>query len=131
MAKVRVLLADDREEVIDAVRGLLEPDYEIVGAVADGARLVSSAEELRPDVVVTDISMPHLSGLEATRKIVRKLPLTRIVLLTMYNDCLFVSEGLRSGATGYVLKSAAGEELLTAVREVIRGNLYISPRVGS
>ncbi len=126
-----ILLADDHRIVREGLRTLLsqQPEMEVVGEAADGREAVSQALLLRPGVVVMDIAMPELNGVEATRLILAELPGTRIVALSMYADRRFVAEVLRAGALGYVLKDGAFEELALAIRTTLAGKTYLSPSI--
>jgi DNA-binding NarL/FixJ family response regulator len=121
--KPRILLADDHKIVLDGLRSLLAPDFDIVGAAADGRQLVQLAQTLKPDVIVADISMPLLNGIDAARQ----LPGVKFVFLTMHPDPSYLLRALQAGALGYVLKHAASEDLTTAIRHAIRGESYVSP----
>jgi DNA-binding NarL/FixJ family response regulator len=129
MRQIRVLIADDHEEVLDDLRDLLEPEFKVVGAVSNGLALLSAAETLQPDVIVTDISMPEMSGIEAARKILEKYPDSKIVLLTMHNDRALVEQGFAAGVLGYSLKVKANQELAFAIYQALDGKRYISPQV--
>ena len=129
MGQPRVLLADDHTMVVEAFRKLLELEFEIVGTVGDGRALVTTAPELKPDVIVIDISMPLLNGMDAGRELKRLLPRTKLIALTMNEDCEVASEALRSWASGYLLKKSAGSELVKAIREVLKGKSYVTPKV--
>jgi len=129
MKKVRILLADDHVLVADALKSLLEPTYEVVGIVADGRTLVEAAERLRPDLIVVDVGMPQLNGLDATRQIKRLLPTVKVMIVTMNEDSTLVAEAFRAGASGYMLKHSASQELLQAIQEVVKGSSYLSPRI--
>jgi DNA-binding NarL/FixJ family response regulator len=129
MARVSVLIADDHPHVIEHLCRLLKDEYEVVGIVSDGERLVAEATRLRPDVVLTDISMPGLSGLEALRRLKAVAPDVRVIVLTMHVDAAIASEAIRSGAAGFVVKLLAGEQLSTAIDEVMQGRLYVTPGV--
>jgi DNA-binding NarL/FixJ family response regulator len=129
MRKVRILLADDHTLVADALKSLLEPTYEVVGIVADGRALLAAAEKLRPDLVVVDVGMPQLNGLDATRQIKLLLPTVKVMIVTMNEDSSLVAEAFRAGASGYMLKHSASQELLQAIQEVIKGASYLSPRI--
>jgi DNA-binding NarL/FixJ family response regulator len=122
----RVLLADDHQETARQLRELLEPQFEVVALVADGRELVSSAARLSPDAIVADISMPGLDGIEASLLIRRNDPDARIVLVTVHSESVLVAKGLAAGALGYVLKDAAGEELVPAVRAALDGECFVS-----
>ncbi len=124
----RVLLADDHTLLLGAFRKLLEPECEVVGAVENGRALLDSARELRPDVVVVDISMPLLNGLDAGRQLKQLLPGARLIFLTMNEDPDLVAEALRIGASGYLLKNSAASELVLAIREAMDGKTYVTPR---
>jgi len=128
MARLRptVLVADDHPTVLDQVRLLLEPDFEIVGAAASGPELLSEAGRLHPDLIVTDVAMPGMSGLEASGILLARDPDTRIVLLTIHGDDEIASSAFRIGVRGFVLKIKAGEELAAAVRAVLAGETFRS-----
>ena len=129
MSRPRVLLADDHALLLGAFEKLLAADYDIVGQVSDGRALVDAAEELRPDVIVLDISMPLLNGLEAARQIKQKARGAKLVFLTMNEDSDLAAEAFRAGASGYLLKRSAASELLTAIREVLQGRSYVTPLI--
>lgn len=129
MDRPRVLLADDHTLLLGAFENLLSAECEIVGQVGDGRALVAAAEALKPDLIVLDISMPLLNGLEAGRQIKQKLRSVKLVFLTMNEDADLAAEAFRAGASGYVLKRSASSELLTAIREVMLGRTYITPLV--
>jgi DNA-binding NarL/FixJ family response regulator len=127
--RARIVLADDHTLVAEACRNLLQPEFEVVAIVADGRALIQAAAELKPDVIVSDISMPLLNGLDACEQIHETLPDICIVYLTMNTDPLLAAEAFRRGACGYLLKTSAAPELARAVRGVLEGELYISPQV--
>ena len=127
MSKARVLLADDHRIVIEGLKKLLEPEYDVVGTVEDGRALIAAVEKLRPDVVVADISMPHLNGIEAVRQIRKKDPQIRVVILTMHQDVQYAARAFEAGASGFVLKVSAPSELITAMGEVLKGKTYVTP----
>lgn len=127
MRKPRILLADDHRMVAEGLRGLLEPDFHLVGIVEDGRALLDAAEKYRPDVVVVDVSMPLLNGIEAVRLLKKKHKDMAVVFLTMHLDVEYASSAFEAGALGYVLKHSAPAELLTAVRAALRGQTYITP----
>lgn len=129
MAKPRVLLADDHALLLGAFEKLLAEECEIVGQVGDGRALVEAAEALKPEVIVLDIAMPLLNGLEAGRQIKHKLPSVKLVFLTMNEDPDLAAEAFRAGASGYLLKRSAASELMSAIREVMRARMYITPLV--
>jgi DNA-binding NarL/FixJ family response regulator len=129
MGKPRVLLADDHAMILGAFEKLLAGECDIVGQVGDGRALVAAVEALHPDVVVLDISMPLLNGLEAGRQIKQKSRNVKLVYLTMNEDPDLAAEAFRAGASGYLLKSSAASELTTAIREVAQGRSYITPLV--
>ena len=129
MSRPRVLLADDHALLLGAFEKLLGGEYDIVGQVSDGRALVAAAETLNPDVIVLDISMPLLNGLEAGRQIKQKSRGVKLVFLTMNEDAGLAAEAFRSGASAYVLKRSAASELTTAIREVMQGRSYITPRI--
>jgi len=127
MKKIRVLLADDHKIILEGLRALLEPEFEIAGAVEDGRALVAEAERLSPDVVVADISMPGLNGLDAARQIRKIDERIKIVFLTMHSQVSYAAGAFEAGASGFVVKHSAPQELVTAIRETMRGHTYITP----
>lgn len=129
MNAIRIVLADDHHVVREGLRALLEtePDFSIVGEAADGLATVDLVERLKPDVLVTDLMMPALSGLEVARQVALRSPTTRVVILSMYANEPYVLEALRNGAAGYVLKDSTGADLVQAVRQVLTGDRYLSP----
>jgi DNA-binding NarL/FixJ family response regulator len=129
MRAPRVLLADDHALLLGAFDKLLAGECEIVGHVSDGRALVAAAEKLKPDLIVLDISMPLLNGIEAGRLIKQKMRDIKLVFLTMNEDPDLAAEAFRSGASGYLLKRSAASELSTAIREVMQGRSYITPLV--
>jgi DNA-binding NarL/FixJ family response regulator len=129
MPRPRILLGDDHGLLLEAFTRLLEPEATVVGRATDGRALVQAALELRPDVVVADISMPELNGLEAGRQIRQALPGTRLVILTVHEDPELAAEAFRAGASGFVLKSSAASELTQAIRDALAGRRYLTPRV--
>jgi DNA-binding NarL/FixJ family response regulator len=129
MKRTRVLLADDHKIILNGLRSLLEPEFELVGKVEDGRALVSAAEKLRPDVIVVDISMPLLNGIEAVRQIKKVDPQVKVVFLTMHPDVTYAIRAFEVGASGYVLKHSASSELLTAIHEAIKGRTYVTPMI--
>ncbi len=126
MKKPRILLADDHKIVVEGLRSLLEPDYELVGTAADGRQLLEMAERTQPDVVVADISMPLLNGIEATRMLHASYPALKIVILTMHPDVVYASRALEAGASAYVLKHSAPDELVAAIQTALRGGTFVS-----
>jgi DNA-binding NarL/FixJ family response regulator len=127
--RIRVLLADDHKIVLDGLRSLLEPEFELVGMVEDGRALVSAVQQLHPDVIVVDISMPLLNGIEAVRQIKKLDKQVKVVFLTMHPDVTYAIRALEAGASGYVLKHSASSELLTAIHEAIKGRTYLTPMI--
>jgi DNA-binding NarL/FixJ family response regulator len=128
--QARILLGDDHSLVLKGITGLLEGHYDVVGAAEDGKALVEAALRLKPDVVVLDVSMPILNGIDAARAIRKDLPSTKLVFLSMHPNAVYLRKALEAGASGYVLKSGAAEELLTAIEEARKGNIYVSPNFG-
>ena len=127
MKRTRILLADDHKIVLEGLKRLLEPEFDLVGTVEDGRALVSQAEQLRPDVIVVDISMPLLNGIEAICQIKKIDPSVKVVFLTMHPDVTYAIRAFEAGAAGYVLKHSASTELLTAIREALQGRTYVTP----
>ena len=127
----RILLADDHALVRQGFRMILEdqPDMEIVGQAGNGHEAVDLAEKLKPDVVIMDVAMPGLNGIEATRRLAASLPRTRVLALSMHKDSVYVREILRAGARGYLLKDSGDADLVAAVRAIAKGEGYISPAV--
>lgn len=129
--KLRLLLVDDHKLFRDGLRSMIEPQrgMEIVGEARDGQSAVALAHELKPDVVLMDVSMPELNGIEATRKIIADQPAAKIIMLSMHSDRRYVIEALRSGARGYLLKDSAFDEVVAAIRECASGKVYLSPQI--
>ena len=127
MKRPRVLLADDHQMLLDALKGLLEPTYEVVGLVTDGRALLKAAEKLRPDIIVLDIAMPQLNGLQAGRQLKGSMPTVKLIYMTMNEDPYLVGEAFRAGASAYLLKQAAGLELNEAIQRVLKGGSYVTP----
>jgi DNA-binding NarL/FixJ family response regulator len=129
MTRPRVLIADDHNLVAELCKGLLERDFDVVGTVSDGRALVRAAADLKPDVIVIDVAMPILNGLDAGQQIKQMFPAIKLVYLTMNPDAEVTAEAFRRGAAGYLLKTCAASEMVACVREVLRGNTYMSSRI--
>ena len=129
MRKSRVLIADDHKIFAEGLKRLLKEDFDIVGVVADGRQLVAAAEKLRPDVIVVDISMPMLNGIDAVQQIKKVQPAIKAVFLTMHPDVAYAVRAFKEGASGYVLKNAVPDELITAIREGLKGKTYVTPMI--
>jgi DNA-binding NarL/FixJ family response regulator len=129
MKKVRVLLADDHRMVVEGLKRLLELEFEMAGVVENGRALLAAARELQPDVIVSDITMPELNGIEALEELKRINPDVRLVFLTMHENIAYARRALEAGALGYVLKHAAPEELIMAVRAASAGQTFVSPAI--
>jgi len=127
MKRPRVLLADDHKIVTEGLKGLLEPEFELVGTVEDGRALLAAAEKLRPDVIVADISMPLLNGIDSVRQIKKAHGDIKIVFLTMHPDVTYAVSAFDAGASGYVLKHSAPTELVTAIRSALNGKTFVTP----
>ena len=125
----RLLIADDHQLVAEACKSMLEPEFRVVGIVSDGRSLIKAALALKPDVILVDISMPHLNGLDAGEHLRNKLPAAKVVYLTMNTSAEIAAEAFRRGASAYVLKHSAAEELVTAIRKVLNGESYLSPLI--
>src|SRR5687768_7034188 len=124
---VRLLLADDNPSMLQAARRILEPEFQVVGTVHDGQAVLEAADALRPDILILDISMGMLNGLEAARLLTRTMSKAKIVFLTVHQDQEFVEEAFSIGALGYVVKPRLGTDLLLAVREALMGRAFVSP----
>lgn len=129
MRRITILLADDHTMISAALRKLLEPEYEVIGRVEDGRALIRVAVDLKPDLVLVDVGMPLLNGLDAGRELKKLMPRVKLIFLTMNPDPELASEALRIGALGYLLKSSQGEELLLAVHNAVRGMSYVTPQI--
>src|SRR3982750_1070288 len=125
--RARVMLADDHLLVAEALRSLLADEFELVGVVQDGLEMIRVAEALQPDVIVADISMPHLNGIDAMAQLGRGAPRTRVVFLTMHSDVAYARRALEAGALGFVLKHSAPSELILAVKAALAGRTFITP----
>jgi len=130
MAKPRILLADDHPEVLDTLRGLLDELGEVVGIVEDGHALVEAAQRLQPDIIISDISMPRMNGLDATRALQACVPQSKVIILTVHREAVYLSLAFNAGARGYLLKRTAVAELPRAVLHVFAGDRYIGQGVG-
>jgi DNA-binding NarL/FixJ family response regulator len=129
MNKPRVLLADDHTLVVEGFKKLLEPHYDVVGTVGDGRELLETAPKLSPEIILLDISMPLLNGIEAARQLKKSVPRSKIVFLSMHSDPEYVTEAFKAGGCGYLLKRSAGSELIFALGEVQKGRYYVTPLV--
>ena len=125
--RTRVILADDHKMILDAIKHLLEPEFEVVGTFSDGHALVEGAPALKPNVIVLDVGMPNLNGLSAGQRLRQSLPNTKLIYLTMNHDPDVAAEAFRLGAKGFLLKSSAGSELIEAIRTAVRGGSYVTP----
>ncbi|HXJ93416.1 MAG TPA: response regulator transcription factor [Terriglobia bacterium] len=127
MVRTKVLLADDHTLLLEAFRRLLEPEFEVVGTVPDGRALLAAARTLKPDVIIVDVAMPLLNGLDAARQLLGTSPHPKLIFLTMNPDPEMAAEALRVGASGYLLKTSAASELTKAIRNALRGVKYVTP----
>ncbi len=125
--RTRIVIADDHTLVAEACRKLLEPEFDVVGIVGDGRTLIRAADELKPDVIIVDVAMPLLNGLDAGEQIKLARPSVGLIFLTMNGDRELAAEAFRRGASGYLLKTSAASELVLAVRDALRGGKYLSP----
>ena len=128
LKRTRVLLADDHQMLADALKGVLEPKFEVVGTVRDGRELVEATAKLKPEVVVVDVAMPRLNGLDAARQIKQNMPEVKLIFMTMNEDPELVGEAFRAGGSGFLLKQAAAFELTAAIDKVVKGGSYVTPR---
>ncbi len=129
MKKYRLLMADDHTLVLEGLKRILEADFDLVGMADNGRELLRLAAELKPDVVLVDISMPLLNGIDAAKHLLKISPQAKVIFLTMHADSDYVSEAFRAGASGYLLKRSAASELVTAINEVMKGRYYVTPLV--
>ena len=127
MQRPRIILADDHTLVLDALKNLIEPEFEVVGTFNDGQALVEAAPDLNPTVVVLDVGMPTMNGLNAGQRLKQMMPMVKLVYLTMNHDPDVAGEAFRLGASAFVLKNSAATELLQAIRKVVRGGYYVTP----
>jgi DNA-binding NarL/FixJ family response regulator len=130
LKRVRILLADDHSLILQGIRRLLETEYDVAGWLTNGREIVDAAARLNPDVVVLDVSMPILNGIDAGREIKKANPATKLVFLSMHANAIYLRKALEAGASAYVLKSGASEELLEAIEAARRGDTYVSPGFG-
>ena len=133
MPKLKLVLADDHTLMRHGLRKILEerPEWEVIAEVGDGREAVKKCIALKPDVAVLDVAMPLLNGIDATQQIVRKVPETKVLVLSMYSDEAYVTRALQAGATGYMLKDSAGKDLLKGIASVAAGQAYFSPAIAS
>jgi DNA-binding NarL/FixJ family response regulator len=129
MSKPRLIVADDHSMFVDGLRVLLESEVDLVETVGDGRALLEAVDRIDPDIVVVDISMPRLNGLDATRELKKSFPAVKVIVLTMHTDRKLAESAFRAGADGFVVKQSAADELLTAIREVEQNRYYLTPRV--
>jgi len=129
MKKYRLLMADDHMLVLEGLKRILEADFELVGMTENGRELLRMAVELKPDVILVDISMPMLNGIDATRQLLKHTPNAKVIFVTMHADSDYVAEAFRAGASGYLLKRSAASELVSAIHEVMKGRYYVTPLV--
>ena len=131
MKRTRILIADDHKMFVQGLQGLMEDEFDLVGTVADGKALVDAAQLLQPDVVVVDISMPVLNGLDAVRRLKELGSSAKVIFLTMHADDRLLAEAFRCGGVGYVLKQSAGEDLIHAIKQALAGHKYVTPLIAS
>ena len=131
MKRPRVLLADDHRVFSEALQSLLQPHFDVVGIASDGRELVAAAKTLDPDVIVLDISMPSLNGIDAARQLRSAGSRVKVVFLTMHREVTYATRALEAGASGFVLKHSAASELVTAIHEALKGGTYIAPQIAA
>jgi DNA-binding NarL/FixJ family response regulator len=129
MTRLRLLMADDHTLVLEGIRKLLEPDFDLLDTAEDGHALLRAAEKWHPDVVLMDISMPSLNGIETCRQLTKSMPSVKVIFLTMHADVVYVEEALRAGGSGYLLKRSAASELTGAIHQVMDGHTYVTPLI--
>jgi DNA-binding NarL/FixJ family response regulator len=125
--RARILLADDHSFILAGVRSLLEAHYDLVGQVSDGRSLVEAAATLRPDLIILDVTMPLMNGIDAARQIKKMWPEARLLFLSMHNSPVYLREAIDAGGSGYLLKSSAVEELRTAIQKILKGQTFVAP----
>jgi DNA-binding NarL/FixJ family response regulator len=130
MRRARILVADDHSIILAGVRSLVEPAWELIGHVQDGGSLVETALKLRPDLIIVDIGLPVLNGIDAAKQIRKAWPEAKILFLTMHANLMYFRGAMRAGGSGYVLKSSAAEELQPAIRRILKGQVYVSAAFG-
>ncbi len=129
MARARILVADDHTLIVDAFKKLLEPEFEVVATVSDGRALLRTAYESKPDVAIIDLGMPLLNGADAGQELKKLLPQIKLLVVTMSEDYELAAHAMKHWASGFLLKKSAGTELIKAIREILKGNSYVTPRV--
>jgi DNA-binding NarL/FixJ family response regulator len=129
MSKPRILIADDHQILAEGLRGLLEPEFEVVGVVTDGRELVAAAKKHRPDLIVADVTMPSLNGIDAAVQLHGAGVKAKVVFLTMHRDVAYARRAMQAGAAGFVLKHSVASELVMAVREALQGRTYVTPMI--
>lgn len=129
MNPTRIVIADDHVLVAEGLKGLLEPEFQVVAIVGSGRELIVATRELQPDIVLVDVTMPGLNGIDAIRQLKREGSLVKAVVLTMNTDVVYASRAFEVGVVGYVLKNGASGELVAAIREVVQGNTYVTPKI--
>jgi DNA-binding NarL/FixJ family response regulator len=127
MKRTKVVIADDHRLVAESLRGLLEPEFEVVALVEDGRELIEADRRFKPDVILADVTMPFLNGIEAIRELREVGSRAAVILLTMHHDATYARRGLEAGASGFLLKHSGPSELITAIREVLKGRTYVTP----
>jgi DNA-binding NarL/FixJ family response regulator len=129
MGRPRVLIADDHQVLAEGLRSILEPEFEVVGIVSDGREMLAAAREQQPDVIVADVSMPSLNGIDAAMQLRESGNRAKVVFLTMHCDVAYARLAMEAGATGYVLKHSVASEVVTAIHQAMRGNTYVTPSI--
>jgi DNA-binding NarL/FixJ family response regulator len=129
MARARILVADDHTLIVDAFKKLLEPEFEVVATVSDGRALLRTAYESKPDIAIIDLGMPLLNGADAGQELKKLLPQIKLLVVTMSEDYELAAHAMKHWASGFLLKKSAGAELIKAIREILKGNSYVTPRV--
>src|SRR6516225_4916909 len=129
MSRPRIVIADDHQILAEGLRSLLEPEFEVVAVVADGRELIAAARKHRPDVIVADVTMPSLNGIDAAAHLRDSGVKARVIFLTMHRDVAYARRAMDAGAAGFVLKHSAASELVTAVRAALQGRTYVTPMI--
>lgn len=131
MTPTQIVIADDHTLVAEGLKGLLEPEFQVAAIVSNGRELIAKTQEIQPEVILVDVTMPELNGIDAIRQLKREGSLAKAVVLTMNTDIVYASRAFEAGAVGYILKNGVSGELVSAIREVVRGNTYVTQKIAA